>query len=649
MKVYTISSNRLRVEIPRSTMSLHVTDRLTGKTWKTCDEPFDEVVLERDGVVSAHTLAESGGMTATELGAGAILFRYPEYRLQVLVTVEDDRLDVQISPEEETDYVRIKGVVYPRCFQVAQDEQAGLLVPFDQGMLIPGNWHEEAGWGSVWQFDDEARMRAHGDLFDVDVNWWSSFRPTYEPSLSNDMTMPWWAILDEAGSVLITIDEASWADSHLWVIHPPGGPSSYRLLWLPSYGRLNYPRRISFTFSDARDYVSVAQAYRSIAEARGKCLTLREKNERNPVVGTLAGAANARIRFIQHSLQRLEHKVNLGFTDAADLVESFTRATGLHLHVAAWSWQQHGHDIQYPDLVPPAPEAGGPAAFAEMVERMHALGHVVGLGGDNYHDVALDSPLLDESMLLRYADGSTNRRNFWASGATSMVCATPALKYLRRNFEIGRTDYPPVRGLLHTAKFDTYWIGNYVSTYECYDPRHPHTRSSYWDAQRRIFEYINSCGVLLNNEHPKDWAAPYFYMARTRQRRRHIYGYDRSGDVLAVPVPLWGLVYHDCLITGGDNELLCMLGGSPPSVDIQKSPHEALERLRLHCRLHEAVCFERLSDHAFLSADRTRQRSSFSNGVEVEIDEAEGSYRISGVEGVPDRVFRTVTADKNYY
>ena len=54
------------------------------------------------------------------------------------------------------------------------------------------------------------------------------------------------------------------------------------------------------------------------------------------------------------------------------------------------------------------------------------------------------------------------------------------------------------------------------------------TRSTCWDAQRRIFQYINDCGLLLNNEHPKDWAAPYFYMARTRQQREGVYGYEQT-------------------------------------------------------------------------------------------------------------------------
>ena len=154
----------------------------------------------------------------------------------------------------------------------------------------------------------------------------------------------------------------------------------------------------------------------------------------------------------------------------------------------------------------------------------------------------MDSPLLDEAMLLRYANGTTNRRNYWASGLTSLICTGMALKYLRANFEVGRTDYPATRGLLETAHPESYWIGNYISSYECYDDRHPITRGTCWDAQRRIFQYINDCGLVLSNEHPKDWAAPYFYMARTRQEREGVYGYDAEGDVLGVPVPLWSLV-----------------------------------------------------------------------------------------------------------
>lgn len=646
---YLIENERLRVEIPATTMSLRVIDKATGFPWQMSEESHDEVVMEEHGAIAIRTLADSQRLEVRQLGPAAILLEYADFRLQLLLVAEQNRLLIQITPLEENEQFRIKGLMYPRSFALSRSPESSLILPEQQGLMIPGDWPEEIEVGEIWPFDDEQRLRTFGELFDVDVNWWSSLRPGYSPSLFNRMLMPWWGGVDRGHSFLAVLDEECWPDSHLWVRNPRNGPPQVRLLWLPSWGRLSFPRRLTFHFYEGGDYVSLCKEYRKIAEDRGKCLTLRDKNEKNPTVGRLAGATNTTLRFLAHSHKQFHHEVLKTFTQGAETVEAFTQRTGLHLHVAARSWQQRGHDIQYPDLVPPAPDCGGPVEFDAMAARIQKLGHVFGLGGDNYHDVSMESPLYDESMLLRFADGSTNRRNFWASGLTSMVCAATAMKYLRRNFEVGRTDYPDARGLLDTAHPDTYWIGNYVSSYECYDPRHPCTRTGYWEAQRDIFQYVNERGLLLNNEHPMDWAAPWFYMARTRQAREGVYGYDRSGDVIGVPVPLWSLVFHDCLITGGDDALLQMMNGSPGTIDLDQCTDRIVERVRTHGKLHAAVCYEPMTGHAFESEDRTVQRAEFANGVAVTIDQARGQARIDGVSGVEGDPFEVVAPGKNFY
>jgi hypothetical protein len=638
-KTVTLRSTRLEAKIDPRTFGVQVTDRANGQAWKMSDEPFDEVVVERDGVVSKETLAGAGDAVTRRLGEGGVLFEFPGLRLGLLLMLEENRLTFELIPREENERFRIKGVVYPRPFVLEKSSSDFLLVPFDQGLMIPANWPESIGaYGDLYQFGDERRMRTAGDLFDVDVNWWSSFRPTYAPAFENNMLMPWWAAGKKKGAVLMVLDEASWADSYLQVKHPAGGPTSWRLMWLPSKGGLRYPRRVVCHFMKG-GYVQLAKAYRKIAADRGKIVTLAEKRRRLPQMTKLIGAPFLRIGFLRHSSQRYEHEIMMTFRDAAQRIEAFAKETGMRkLHVHARSWQQRGHDIQYPDLVPPAPDAGGPVAFDELATRVQKLGYAFGLGGDNYHDVAMDSPLFDESMLLRYANGKTNRRNMWASGLTSLICTKVALKYLRRNFEVGRTDYPATRGLLETAHPDSYWIGNYVSGYECYDERHPMTRNTCWDAQREIFQYIVDKKLLLNNEHPKDWACPYFYSARTRQVSQPVYGFNLRGvGAVAKPAPLWSLVFRDCCIPGGDSALLAMMNGAPPHVRLDDVDNPALiQRVKLHAKLQGAVMFDEMTNHELLSDDSAVQRSTFSSGATVTIDQDRHTVKIEGVKGIEE-------------
>ena len=632
---YVLENEVLKAEVVTRTFSVSVTDKKAGQVWRMSDEPFEEVIVERAGKVTKETLAGSQGTVARPLGQRGVLFEFPALRLRLLLTLEENRLSFELVPGEENERFQIHGASYPRAFKLSQDSACSLVVPFSQGLMLPGDWPEEVVFGNLWPFNDEKRMRTFAELFGMNVEWWTSRGPGYAPALESDMLMPWWGAVEKKGSVLAVLDEDSWADSFLKLDHPAGGPTGWNLLWLPTKGRLGYPRRVSFHFMKG-GYVALAKAYRKLADSQGKGVTLAAKKEANPKLERLVGAAHTRIGFMRHSHQRYEHAVQHTFAEGADLIAQFRKKTGIEkVHVVAWSWQQRGHDIQYPDLVPPSPECGGPVEFDKLASRVQELGYAFGLGGDNYHDVALDSPLFDESMLLRFADGTVNRRNFWASGLTSMICISLALKYLRRNFEVGRTDYPSTRGLLETAHPDTYFLGNFISSYECYDPRHPMTRNTCWDAQREIFQYINDQGLLLHNEHPKDWAVPYFFMARTSQARKGVYGYNRSGEVIGVPVPLWSLVWHDSLVTGGDNFLLQLLNGAPPAISLEAvEDAKAVERTKLHARLQGAVMMDEMVDHRFASADRTVEESEFSSGVSVRIDRAEGTFRICGVPGI---------------
>ena len=637
---YHLKNEQIDVEIVTKTFAVNVTDRTNGQKWTMSNETFDEVVVERQGVVTKETLGASKAVVVRELGDRGILFEFRDFRLQLLITLEANRVAFQITPLEETERFRIKGLCYPRPFVLPKSSDAFVLAPYDQGVMIPANWPEEiTQFSDVWQFGDEERMRTAAELFDFDPNWWSSFRPTYSPALENNLLMPWWAAGQKNGSVMMVLDEDCWTDSYLRTIHPAGGPTRWCLMWLPSRGRLNYPRRVVYHFMKG-DTVALAKAYRQIADDRGKLVTLREKGETFPALAKLVGATRLGLRFLKHSYQRYEHELIMTFSEAAEQIEAFAKKTGIDkLNVHARSWQQRGHDIQYPDLVPPSPEAGGPVAFDDLATRVQALGYAFGLGGDNYHDVALDSPLFDESMLLRFANGKTNRRNFWASGLTSMICTSLALKYLRRNFEVGRTDYPACKGLLETAHPDTYWIGNYVSGYECYDARHPMTRNTCWDAQHEIFGYINDKGLLLNNEHPKDWACRYFYHARCRQVQAPVYAFNTtSGIALAKPVPLWSLVWHDCCITGGDSPLLEAMNGSPGSVSLNDADNaEVIDWVKTQSRLQAAVMFDEMTSHTLVSDDNAIQESEFASGVTVRIDQSKHTVKVTGVEGIPEK------------
>ena len=111
-----------------------------------------------------------------------------------------------------------------------------------------------------------------------------------------------------------------------------------------------------------------------------------------------------------------------------------------------------------------------------------------------------------------------------------------------------------------------------------------------------------------------------------------------------IPVPLFNLVYHDCVIipwmmdkmdARNDYMLYALLnGGAPylirdgayPGVDGSFEPEftfterEAYERCRVVSGLHERVAACEMVSHKLLTPDGKRQETVFSDGTRVRID-----------------------------
>jgi hypothetical protein len=317
-------------------------------------------------------------------------------------------------------------------------------------------------------------------------------------------------------------------------------------------------------------------------------------------------------------------------------VAVFKQRTGAdRASISFTGWQRYGHDQEYPDINPPMMYAGGPRGLADLADKVKKMGYTFGLRTDNYCDITLDSASFDEEVTLKDSRGKYFRRSTWAAGVNSLICPMWAMRFLRRNFEVGRTDYPPVYGLLKTAFPDFYLLGNYVTNWECYDSRHPLTRNENRAALAEIFKYFRSKDILLTIEHHIDWAVPYIFSTRTRASHSGVYGEDRQGPTRGIPVPLWQLVFHDCTYVTGDNNLYALLWGAQSSLNLpMPDERDRVEDALLLAKLHRAVGWDRMTDHRFLSKDYQVQETTFSSGAKVWVDFKQRKFKISGVPGI---------------
>ncbi len=128
-------------------------------------------------------------------------------------------------------------------------------------------------------------------------------------------------------------------------------------------------------------------------------------------------------------------------------------------------------------------------------------------------------------------------------------------------------------------------------------------------------------------------------------------GYARWGVGHAYRVPLWELVFHDCVVSTwywGDasdwlldaapevtpkKDAFNVLYGTVPLLwanregSWQKDREVFLRTYRNTCKLHEAIAGAEMLSHEFLTPDRAVQRTRFANGTEVVVNFGEKPYR----------------------
>ena len=215
--------------------------------------------------------------------------------------------------------------------------------------------------------------------------------------------------------------------------------------------------------------------------------------------------------------------------------------------------------------------------------------------------------------------------------------------------------------------------------YECYDPKHPLNNTEKRQLGIGLLAYVRSLGLVTGGEHGRWWAVPQLdyiegmmsggstswpagYLRRPKSKDEPFIGpsgrpypkweeYAKWGIGHQYRVPLWELVFHDCIITtwywGDSSDFLLVaapeitakkdafniLYGTMPMMWANKEGSWVKDRdsfLRTYrntCKLHEIVAPAEMLSHEFLTPDRAAQRTRFSDGTEVVVNFGEQPYK----------------------
>jgi hypothetical protein len=125
-------------------------------------------------------------------------------------------------------------------------------------------------------------------------------------------------------------------------------------------------------------------------------------------------------------------------------------------------------------------------------------------------------------------------------------------------------------------------------------------------------------------------------------------------------LPLWELVYHDCVVAQGywgdynnklpalwdKRDLFNVLYGTPPMFMFNRrlwgeNRARFVQSYRNTCPHVRQVGYQEMTDHRFLTPDRSVQQTVFANGVLITVNFGSADHQLADGRVVPARGFVT--------
>ena len=584
-----VENRVISVSIDPADGTLSVLDKRTGHRWRQ--------KTAVDGAATAVSVAQGIQATWRQPGLGM--------DVRMKIEVDSDRPEFTVALAAQGPLKR--SLRYPHPFVTGPDTH--LVVPMNEGISYP--------------VDDATvetrRLIAYG---------------------GHGICMPFWGVTDaQEGymAILETPDDAairiSRRDGRLCI-----APE-----WDAQKGKFGYTRKLRYVLLDEGGHVAMCKRYRSYAQQAGLLKTLEQKRDENPNVDLLIGAVN----------------VWCWERDSLPIVQDM-KSCGIDRIL--WSHRE-------------SPEA---------IEAMNALAGVLTSRYDIYQDL-MDPEVVKEKLRGLHPD--------WTQGAWPDDIMIGANGDWRKGWSVRGRDgqmYPcavlcdrqapkyaaeRVPAELKTHPYRCRFIDTTTASpwRECYHPAHPMTRgeSRHWKMQ--LLRYVSQeAHLVTGSETGHDAAVPfvhYFegmlslgpYRVPDAGRQMRKIWHEVPERVAKYQLghqyrlPLWELVYHDCVVAQwywGDynnklpslwdkRDLFNVLYGTPPMFMFTRefwdeNRDRFVQSYKSVCTVARAVGYSEMTDHRFLTEDRTVQQTHFANGVVVTVNFGERPFRLpDGAEVAP--------------
>ena len=601
---WTLDNHRIKLTLDKADLSVTVTTPQAAWQFAPCDE--NDIRLARGSLSFKHARDRSVEPFRTAYSTGMLL------TLANFPTISGQRMilgfhltghEVQFTLTAPGDLLEFETIQWPKPIRLGKSPDDLSVIPFMQGMLLPGNYDQEI----------HRKQEVH----------------------SRTWYMPWFGQIHQGRGVLAifeTDDDAGGAYTH-----PPGGPTVIEPLWYASMRTLRYPRSARYVFDDNATYVTLAKRYRRYVKEAGRFVSLDEKRVRTPNLDKVIGRPVVHIGALYHNVEQSDYqnKTRLEanhalttFDEIADQLRGL-KAKGIdqaYVHLDGWGY--YGYDNGHPDPLPPGPEQGGWDGLRKLADACDAMDWIFAVH-DQYRDFYYTAASYHDDLALRRQDTTRPHHAKWCGGPQSLLSAAFAPGCVRRNHDLFAAHGIKVRG----AYLDVFAI---VPLEESYHDAHPMTRTDCAEYRARCFNLLRARGYVVSSEEPVDRFVPDLDLV-------HHGPYNSYGSrkLTGIPVPLFNLVYHDAILLpwamsekGGwgvppDDAgwLHCLLNAGLPYVHPNATPKQ-IERVRLAADLARRCATLEMTHHEFLDDTHRKQRTTFADHTQVTVDFDQGTYTI---------------------
>jgi hypothetical protein len=324
---------------------------------------------------------------------------------------------------------------------------------------------------------------------------------------------------------------------------------SARQVLLPSLELAAKSARLQIRLLGKASFGDVGRVYRAVAKQKGYLVTWQEKLRELPRRELLFGASNVKLwtclnrRMNEASTAEESVRVEWTFDQAAQIAEHLKKDLQIdRVLFTLGGWTNGGYDCRHPDIMPAAPECGGNQALAECARRVADLGYTLCLH-DNYQDMYHDARSFGEQWLMKDRQGKPRMGGRWLGGRAWLTCSPKALQLAQR-----QQNLPEVARVIAPGAYfiDTTYA---VDLQECFDPKHPLTRADDLHWKQELSHYARGHFGIFGSECGREWAIPCsdFFEGLSGVSGAHYHNPDLLDRLGATPLPIFEMVYHDCI------------------------------------------------------------------------------------------------------